>query len=78
MYISEIAWRPHNPTSPKILILGESHYDEDIPQGEKNKHITREVVEYMLDEAPGWKTFLYSASKRASFWRSRRVPQKRR
>ena len=65
MYISEIAWRPHNPTSPKILILGESHYDEDIPQGEKNKHITREVVEYMLDEAPEWKTFFYNIA--ASF-----------
>lgn len=65
MYISEIAWRPHNPTSPKILILGESHYDEDIPQGEKNKHITREVVEYMLDEAPKWKTFFYNIA--ASF-----------
>ena len=49
MYISEIAWRPQNPVLPKILILGESHYDEDIPQGEENKHITREVVEYMLD-----------------------------
>ena len=57
MYISEIAWRPQNPVLPKILILGESHYDEDIPQGEENKHITREVVEYMLDEAPEWKTF---------------------
>ncbi len=65
MYISEIAWRPPNCASPKILILGESHYDEDIPQGEKNKHITREVVDYMLDKAPEWKTFFYNIA--ASF-----------
>lgn len=65
MYISEIAWRPKNPVIPKILILGESHYGEDIPQGEKSKHITREVVEYMLDEAPKWKTFFYNIA--ASF-----------
>lgn len=67
MYISEIAWCPNNPTSPRILILGESHYDEDIKQGSINKHITSRIVEYLLEDnvTERWKEFFYNIA--ASF-----------
>lgn len=67
MYISEIAWRPPNPTYPKILILGESHYDKDINPGEANVHITRNIVDLIINDkvTDRWKNFFHNIA--ASF-----------
>ena len=75
MYISEIAWCPNNPTLPRILILGESHYDENTKQGDVNKHITNRILEYLLEGnvTDRWKEFFYNIA--ASFGYSKDIKE---
>ena len=73
MYISDIAWCPNHPISPRILILGESHYDKKVKQGEINKHVTSSVVKYLLEGnvMDKWKEFFYNIA--ASFGYSKNI-----
>lgn len=55
-------WCPKNEkSSPKILILGESHYGDAGTQGQKSTGLTKEVVKYFLSGKvkDQWKEFFY-------------------
>ena len=55
-------WCPKDENlTPKILILGESHYGAEGTQGQESTGLTREVIEYFLagNIKDRWKEFFY-------------------
>ena len=58
----EGVWCPKDENiTPKILILGESHYGDAGTQGQKSTGLTKEVIGYFLagNIKDGWKEFFY-------------------
>ncbi len=58
-------WEPKNNMRNKILILGESHYDKDVKQGDESDFYTKDVVDDFLNRSTKerWHEFFYKIAK---------------